>query len=58
MKIPTGGSGNGYYGHEGPIAYIETVESDNEGSSTGEDEFSEYMWMENEEEFDKEVNKK
>lgn len=56
MKIPTGGSGNGYYGHESPIiAYIETVESDNEGSSNGEDDFSEYMWMENEEEFDKQV---
>lgn len=58
MKIPTGGSGNGYYGHEsGVISYLDNVENDGpEGPAQGEDDFSEYMWMENEEEFDKQVN--
>ncbi|XP_003424722.1 polyadenylate-binding protein-interacting protein 2B isoform X1 [Nasonia vitripennis] len=57
MKIPTGGSGNGYYGHEsGVISYLDNVENDGpEGPAQGEDDFSEYMWMENEEEFDKQV---
>ncbi|XP_011502039.1 PREDICTED: polyadenylate-binding protein-interacting protein 2 isoform X1 [Ceratosolen solmsi marchali] len=56
MKIPTGGSGNGYYGHESSvISYLDNVESDADVPATAEDDFSEYMWMENEEEFDKQV---
>ena len=55
MKIPTGGSGNGYYGHEsGVIAYLEHGEQGVQAPVANED-FSEYMWMENEEEFDKQV---
>ena len=57
MKIPTGGSGNGYYGHEsGVISYLNNVEADANVPAAGED-FSEYMWMENEEEFDKQVRR-
>lgn len=58
MKIPTSGSGNGYYGHEnGFILYLDNgieIEPDiqNSGETT---DFSEYLWMENEEEFDKQV---
>lgn len=63
MKIPNGVVGNGYYG------YGDTYESDSEDqytSSTPPSEpeiptnysgdFSEYMWMENEEEFDEAVS--
>jgi hypothetical protein len=58
MKIPNGGSGNGYYGHEsGVISYLDNVQSDANVPATAEDDFSEYMWMENEEEFDKQVNR-
>ena len=56
MKIPTTGSGNGYYGHHESSIYLENVESDNDGTSTAENDFSEYMWMENEEEYEKQVN--
>lgn len=56
MKIPTGGSGNGYYGHESSvISYLDNVESDADVTTTADNDFSEYMWMENEEEFDKQV---
>lgn len=60
MKIPNG-SGNGYYGHDSSIiSYL----SDNSDVGNGDDvdsptldgDFSEYMWMENEEEFDKQVS--
>lgn len=58
MKIPTGGSGNGYYGHESSvIAYLENDEIENEAPNAADNDFSEYMWMENEEEFDKQVMK-
>lgn len=58
MKIPTGGSGNGYYGHEsGVISYLDMVEVEADVQSTADGDFSEYMWMENEEEFDKQVNR-
>ncbi|XP_035729641.1 polyadenylate-binding protein-interacting protein 2-like isoform X1 [Vespa mandarinia] len=57
MKIPSSGSGNGYYGHENSvITYFDTTldtETDVQGASDGD--FSEYLWMENEEEFDKQV---
>ncbi|XP_046431219.1 polyadenylate-binding protein-interacting protein 2 isoform X2 [Neodiprion pinetum] len=56
MKIPTGGSGNGYYGHDsGVISYLDTVETEADVQAAGDGDFSEYMWMENEEEFDKQV---
>lgn len=56
MKIPNGGSGNGYYGHEaGVISYLDNVEGDVDVQGGGDADFSEYMWMENEEEFDKQV---
>ncbi|XP_043680038.1 polyadenylate-binding protein-interacting protein 2 isoform X1 [Vespula pensylvanica] len=57
MKIPSSGSGNGYYGHENSvITYFDTTldtDTDVQGASDGD--FSEYLWMENEEEFDKQV---
>lgn len=57
MKIPSSGSGNGYYGHENSvITYFDTTldtETDVQGTNDGD--FSEYLWMENEEEFDKQV---
>ncbi|XP_046386689.1 polyadenylate-binding protein-interacting protein 2 [Ischnura elegans] len=60
MKIPGSGSGNGYYGHESVISYISDASelgnaNDDLDSPTTDGDFSEYMWMENEEEFDKEV---
>ncbi|XP_063988755.1 polyadenylate-binding protein-interacting protein 2 [Diachasmimorpha longicaudata] len=56
MKIPTGGSGNGYYGHEsGVISYLDNVETEPDIPGGENGDFSEYMWMENEEEFDKQV---
>lgn len=58
MKIPNGGSGNGYYGHDsGVISYLVNEENDDpQGREPEDNDFSEYLWMENEEEFDKEVN--
>ncbi|KAJ8687110.1 hypothetical protein QAD02_022904 [Eretmocerus hayati] len=57
MKIPTGGSGNGYYGHENSVVlqYLDNGGSDADATTATENDFSEYMWMENEEEFDKQV---
>lgn len=60
MKIPTS-SGNGYYGHESN--FIPPYLSDGSDNGHQDDldspaldgDFSEYMWMENEEEFDKQV---
>ena len=62
MKIPTSPVGNGYYGHGEPPYDIDSDEyetSSNEVSEAGnfDNDFSEYMWMENEEEFDKMVTK-
>lgn len=59
MKIPNG-SGNGYYGHESSvISYLsdssDVGNGDDVDSPTLDGDFSEYMWMENEEEFDKQV---
>ncbi|XP_012266257.1 polyadenylate-binding protein-interacting protein 2B [Athalia rosae] len=56
MKIPTVTSGNGYYGHESDvISFLDSVEAENDVQGGGDGDFSEYMWMENEEEFDKQV---
>ncbi|XP_043266550.1 polyadenylate-binding protein-interacting protein 2 [Venturia canescens] len=56
MKIPNSGSGNGYYGHEtSVIAYLDNDEPEVDIQPVVDSDFSEYMWMENEEEFDKEV---
>ncbi|XP_076301369.1 polyA-binding protein interacting protein 2 isoform X2 [Lasioglossum baleicum] len=57
MKIPTSGSGSDYGTETDIIAYMENnFEPDLDGpeAETSSD-FSEYLWMENEEEFDKEV---
>lgn len=60
MKIPNG-TGSGYYGHDSSVlSYL----SDGSDVGNGDDadpptldvDFSEYMWMENEEEFDKQVS--
>ncbi|XP_012528662.1 polyadenylate-binding protein-interacting protein 2 [Monomorium pharaonis] len=60
MKIPNGGSGNGtYYGQEmGITSYVVDnidPEVQAEVQAIGDGDFSEYLWMENEEEFDKQV---
>lgn len=57
MKIPNSGSGNGYYGHEtGITSYMDNnSDSEPEVQGIGDGDFSEYLWMENEEEFDKQV---
>lgn len=58
MKIPSSGSGNGYYGHEsGVISYLDNVEQEVDIPAGENGDFAEYMWMENEEEFDKQVKK-
>lgn len=60
MKIPNGGNlGNNYYNHDiGVIQYIsDSDSSDDLDSPTIPGDFSEYLWMENEEEFDQEVMK-
>jgi hypothetical protein len=60
MKIPNG-SGNGYYGHDSSLISCVSDSSDvgngdDVDSPTLDGDFSEYMWMENEEEFDKQVS--
>ncbi|XP_022184138.1 polyadenylate-binding protein-interacting protein 2 isoform X1 [Nilaparvata lugens] len=59
MKIPTNSSGNGYYGSETIPPYLsdgsENGHQDDLDSPALDGDFSEYMWMENEEEFDKQV---
>ncbi|CAD6208787.1 GSCOCG00003595001-RA-CDS [Cotesia congregata] len=56
MKIPNSGSGNGYYGHEsGVISYLDHVEQEIDPPAGENGDFAEYLWMENEEEFDKQV---
>lgn len=59
MKIPNpNGSGNGYYGQESGIIPYADNSSDTEAEvqGIGDGDFSEYLWMENEEEFDKQVS--
>lgn len=58
MKIPNGGPGNGtYYGQEtGITSYVDNnSDTEAEVQAIGDGDFSEYLWMENEEEFDKQV---
>ncbi|KAK9890286.1 hypothetical protein WA026_010389 [Henosepilachna vigintioctopunctata] len=60
MKMPSIQSAeNGLYDYEDNSYYGENIDNLNNSiedyGSTGEDVFSEYLWMENEEEFDKEV---
>lgn len=58
MKIPNGGPGNGtYYGQEtGITSYVDnSSDTEAEVQAIGDGDFSEYLWMENEEEFDKQV---
>lgn len=57
MKIPTSPAGNDYYGHGEPPYELDADDFDgtNDLESSFEDDFSEYLWMENEEEFDKNV---
>lgn len=60
MKIPSsGGLSNGYYNHDvSVISYLSDSDlSDDFDSPTIDGDFSEYMWMENEEEFDQQVMK-
>lgn len=61
MKIPIIDPTNIYNNHENSTGYLSSDNSDsgqNEENETppAEDDFSEYLWMENEEEFDKQVN--
>lgn len=51
MKMPTNNSGS-YYGHDPTFDIDEDFEGVNDVENF-EDDFSEYLWMENEEEFDK-----
>ncbi|XP_066993262.1 polyadenylate-binding protein-interacting protein 2 [Anabrus simplex] len=60
MKIPNSSSSNGYFSHDSSvISYLsdgsDVGNGDEVDSPTIEGDFSEYMWMENEEEFDKQV---
>lgn len=59
MKMPVSHSAeNGYYDYETSYYSVENIENYNNGTVNGgsaEDDFSEYLWMENMEEFDKEV---
>lgn len=60
MKIPNnGGIGSNYYNHDvGIFQYASDSDSSDElDSPTLNGDFSEYMWMENEEEFDEQVMK-
>ncbi|XP_063231802.1 polyadenylate-binding protein-interacting protein 2 [Bacillus rossius redtenbacheri] len=58
MKIPVS-STNGYFSHDSSFIYSsdgsDVGNGDEVESPTSDGDFSEYMWMENEEEFDKEV---
>lgn len=58
MKMPsTQSSENGLYDYDDSAFISEGVENNSveEFNPSPEDDFSEYLWMENEEEFDKEV---
>lgn len=59
MKMPENNtSNNGLYEYEDNTYYAESLENSvmEEFNDTAENDFSEYLWMEHEEEFDKEVN--
>ncbi|XP_078033263.1 polyA-binding protein interacting protein 2 isoform X2 [Augochlora pura] len=56
MKIPSSGSGNDYGTETDIISYMENnYDSELDVPEAEDSDFSEYLWMENEEEFDKEV---
>ncbi|CAH1153684.1 unnamed protein product [Phaedon cochleariae] len=57
MKMPGNQStDNGIYNYEDNSYFSESIENNVEEFNTApENDFSEYLWMENEEEFDKEV---
>lgn len=58
MKMPSNQSSeNGLYAYEDTTYISESIENNGveEFNASPEDDFSEYLWMENEEEFDKEV---
>ncbi|XP_968714.2 polyadenylate-binding protein-interacting protein 2B [Tribolium castaneum] len=58
MKMPSNQSSeNGLYDYEDTTYISESIENNGveEFNASAEDDFSEYLWMENEEEFDKEV---
>lgn len=58
MKMPNNQSSeNGLYDYEDTTYFSEGIENNgvDEFNPSPEDDFSEYLWMENEEEFDKEV---
>jgi hypothetical protein len=60
MKIPNG-TGSGSYGHDSSVlSYLphgsDVGSGDDVDLPTLDVDFSEYMWMENEEEFDKQVS--
>lgn len=54
MKIPSSPVGNGHYNYNDNNIEIDfDVSSNDSDINIEDDDFSEYMWMENEEEFDK-----
>lgn len=63
MKLPTepsapsinAGSGNGYYGQNNHTVMVILAPPSPDPAQNGD--FSEYFWMENEEEFDRQVRK-
>lgn len=60
MKMPGNDTSNsGLYEYEENNYYAESLDNSvmEEFNNRAETDFSEYMWMEHEEEFDKEVNK-
>lgn len=56
-KIPSSPMCNSYYDSSEPVFEIDydvsSIDSDNDGYGGADDDFSEYMWMEHQEEFDK-----
>ena len=55
MKLPfSGAGGSGGYGYsESPFDDDDDVDRSDETTETPDNDFNEYLWMENEEEFDK-----
>lgn len=56
MKIPTSPVGNGCNSHRDSPYDFDADEFDVPSDLENDNDFSEYLWMENEEEFDKMVN--
>ncbi|XP_019871296.1 polyadenylate-binding protein-interacting protein 2B isoform X2 [Aethina tumida] len=56
MKMPgSHANDNGIYDYEENSYFSETIENTGVEEFNAQEDFSEYLWMENEEEFDKEV---